>query len=58
MRWLRWVGLPSVALALCVLSMLVLWFSITLAIYAGVFLLAQVVVAAPYGYTGRDNPLA
>ena len=58
MRWLWWVGLPSVALALCVLSMLVLWFSIPLAIYAGVFLLAQVIVAAPYGYTGRDNPLA
>lgn len=55
--WIRWVLLPGVALALCVLSMPALWFSIPLAIYAGVLLFGQVVILGRYGYTGYDNPL-
>lgn len=55
--WVRWVVIPSLGLALCVLSMPVLWFSIPLAIFAGVSLLGQVVVMGVYGYTGADNPL-
>lgn len=48
-RWAFWVGAPAVGLALCLISMFFPLFAIVLAIYAGVNLLAQVIVMSFFG---------